>query len=106
MTDLASACIHIMNLNKKSYYKNIGSFSTHINVGSGEEISIKKLAELIKKVIGYNGKIKFDPSKSDGTLTKLMNNSRIKKLNWKNNINLEDGIKKVYSQFEKENNSK
>ena len=92
-----------MNLKKKFYYKNIGSYNTHINVGSGYEISIKKLAELIKKIIGYEGEIKFDRSKPDGTMSKLMNNSRIKKLKWKNKINLEDGIKEVYSEFKKAN---
>ena len=75
--DLAQACLHIMNL-KKTYYKNISHMSTHINVGSGKEITIKRLAELIKKVVGYNGEIKFDRSKPDGTLSKLMDNNRIK----------------------------
>ena len=103
VNDLASACIHVMNLKKKFYYENHSSFNTHINVGSGYEISIKKLAELIKKIVGYEGQIKFDRSKPDGTMSKLMNNSRIKKLNWKNKINLEDGIKEVYSEFKKVN---
>ena len=84
--DLAQACLHIMNLKKGTYYKNISHMSTHINVGSGKEITIKRLAELIKKVVGYNGEIKFDRSKPDGTLSKLMNSNRIKKLNWKNKI--------------------
>ena len=101
--DLANACIHVMNLKKKLYYENISPLSTHINVGSGNEISIRKLAELIKKIVGYNGNIKFDRSKPDGTLSKLMNNTRITKLNWKNKINLEDGIKEVYSEFKKTN---
>jgi len=101
VNDLANACIHIMNLKKKLYYKNISSFGNHINVGSGNEISIRKLAELIKKIVGYGGKIKFDRNKPDGTMSKLMDNSRIRKLNWKNKIDLEHGIKEVYSQFKK-----
>ena len=54
-----------------------------------------------KKIVGYGGKIKFDRNKPDGTMSKLMDNSRIRKLNWKNKIDLEHGIKEVYSQFKK-----
>ena len=101
VNDLASACIHVMYVNKNLYCKNIGSMITHVNVGSGKEITIKNLAELIKHIVGYKGKIKFDPRKPDGTLSKLMNNNRIRKLNWKNKINLEDGLSEVYSDFKK-----
>ena len=99
--DLAQACIHLMNIKKNLYYKNISLLSSHINVGSGKEISIKKLANLIKNFTGYKGKIKFDNSKPDGTMSKLMNNSRIKKLNWRSKINLEDGLKQVCLDFKK-----
>ncbi len=99
--DLAKACIHVMNINKKLYYSNLSKFSSHINVGSGKEITIKELAEIIRETVGYNGKIKFDKSKPDGTLSKLMDNSRIRKLKWKDEINLEDGLKQVYSDFKK-----
>ena len=90
-----------MNINKKLYYSNLSKFSRHINVGSGKEITIKELAEIIRETVGYNGKIKFDKSKPDGTLSKLMDNSRIRKLKWKDEINLEDGLKQVYSDFKK-----
>lgn len=73
--------------------------SSHINVGSGEEITIKKLSELISKVIGYSGKIQFDLTKPDGTYSKLMNNTRIRNLGWKNEINLKDGLKHTYIDF-------
>ena len=99
--DLARASVHAMNINKNLYYRNIGSMITHVNVGSGREITIKKLAELIKRIVGYKGRIKFDLSKPDGTLSKLMNNNRIRKLNWKNEINLESGLSEVYSDFKK-----
>ena len=91
---------------KSLYYKNTGYVNAHINVGSGKEITIKNLAELVKNIVGYKGRIKFDRSKPDGTLSKLMNNSRIKKLNWKNEINLEEGISRVYSEFIKDINNK
>ena len=99
--DLARACVHIMNVNKNLYYRSIGSMTTHVNVGCGKEISIKNLAELIKHITGYEGKIKFDSNKPDGTYSKLMNNNRIRKLNWKNKIDLEGGLSEVYSDFKK-----
>ena len=99
--DLARACVHVMNINKNLYYRSFGSMITHVNVGSGREITIKKLAELIKSIVGYKGRIKFDISKPDGTKSKLMNNNRIRGLNWKNEINLENGLSEVYSEFKK-----
>ena len=90
-----------MNIKKKLYYNNLTPLSSHINVGSGKEITIRKLAELIKYIVGYQGKIKFDRKKPDGTFSKLMNNKRIKKLGWKTDISLEDGLKQVFTDFEK-----
>ena len=101
VNDLARACVHVMNINKTLYHRIISSMTTHVNVGSGEEISIKNLANLIKNIIGYKGGIKFDASKPDGTLSKLMNNNRIINLNWKKEINLEDGLREVYLDFKK-----
>ena len=99
VNDLARACIHVMNIKKNSFYKNLNPMSSHINVGSGEEITIKKLSELISKVVGYSGKIQFDLTKPDGTYSKLMNNTRIRNLGWKNEINLKDGLKHTYIDF-------
>ena len=88
--DLASAVFFatIKNLNEGLY-----------NVGSGNEISIKNLAYLIKKIVNYNGSIKWDSSKPDGTPRKLMDSSKIKKLGWNHNINLEEGIIKTYNWY-------
>ena len=72
-----------------------------INVGTGEDISIKDLAEMIKKVVGYNGKIIWDISKPDGTPRKLLDVSKIKTLGWKYQIKLENGIKITYDWFKK-----
>jgi len=99
VNDLARACIHVMNIKKNLFYKNLNPMSSHINVGSGEELTIKKLSELISKVIGYSGKIQFDLTKPDGTYSKLMNNTRIRNLGWKNEINLKDGLKHTYIDF-------
>ena len=70
-----------------------------INIGTGEDISIKDLALLIKKIIGYNGEIQFDATKPDGTPRKLMDVSKLHSKGWKHTIELEEGIKLAYQDF-------
>jgi GDP-L-fucose synthase len=94
--DLAQASIHVMNLDKKNYNEQIISESSHINVGSGKELTIKELAETIKEVINFKGKINFDPSKPDGSLRKLLNSERINKLGFKPKTDLKEGLIKTY----------
>ncbi|MCK4650909.1 GDP-L-fucose synthase [Candidatus Babeliales bacterium] len=77
-------------------YKDIGEI---INVGTGQDIRIKDLAKLIKNIVGFEGKIEFDVTSPDGTPKKLLDVSKINKLGWKHKINLEDGLKKVYSWY-------
>ncbi|UCB57841.1 MAG: GDP-L-fucose synthase [Candidatus Omnitrophota bacterium] len=72
-----------------------------INVGTGEDISIKELAELIKKVVGFKGKLKFDTKKPDGVLRKLLDVSILSSLGWKAKLNLESGLKDTYRWYEK-----
>jgi GDP-L-fucose synthase len=88
--DLAEACYYLM-LN----YDQAG----FLNIGTGEDLTIKDLAELIKKVIGYEGKITFDSSKPDGTPRKLMDVAKLHALGWKHKIELEEGIKLAYDDF-------
>jgi len=78
--------------------------NTHINIGTGEDISIKELAYLIKDIIGYNGKFYFNTSKPDGTMRKVTDVSKLHALGWKHKIELEDGIKKVFEWYKKEVN--
>lgn len=85
--DLADACFFLM-LNYDS--------SDLINIGVGEDITIKDLALLIKKVVGFEGELKFDSSKPDGTPRKLMDVTKLHNLGWKHRISLEDGIRRVY----------
>ena len=96
--DLAEACVYLME-NKNA--KDIGKF---INIGSGKEVTIKELAELIKKVVGFTGEIKLDSSKPDGTMRKLLDVSKINSLGWKYKIELEDGLKIAYEDFLKNYN--
>tara|TARA_Y100001935_G_C17226292_1_gene467976 strand:- start:146 stop:1096 length:951 start_codon:yes stop_codon:yes gene_type:complete len=98
--DLADAAIFIMNSDFKNFYD---QGLSHINLGTGHEISIKDLALLISKEIGYSGKIKFDDSMPDGTPRKLLDCTRINKLGWKHNTSLKNGISLTYKTFLEEN---
>jgi GDP-L-fucose synthase len=70
-----------------------------VNVGTGEDISIKDFAEAVQRVVGFQGKIVWDSSKPDGTPRKLMDVSRLTKLGWKAKIGLEEGIRKTYAAY-------
>ena len=101
--DMANACIFIMNnIEAHELYNNQGL--THINIGTGEDISIKELAYLIRDIIGYTGAFHFDTAKPDGTPKKLLDVSRLHSLGWKHSILLREGIEKTYSWFLKGEN--
>ena len=97
--DLAKASIFIMNLETEKYKSAISSRNSHINIGYGEEISIKDLAFKIKEIVGFEGEIEWDSSKPDGAKRKLMDNSLINGLGWNPSIDLNDGIKRTYEWF-------
>ena len=88
--DLAKACNYILNV------KNCPNL---LNIGTNKEIEISKLAELIKKMIGFEGSILFDKTKPDGVLSKILNSKKINQLGWKHNTNLIEGIEKTYNNF-------
>lgn len=97
--DLANACVFIMNnLNFKDVYAkdSIQIRNTQINIGTGEDISIKDLAYLIKDIVGFKGEIYFNTSKPDGTMRKLSDVSKIHSLGWKHKYSLKEGILKTY----------
>ena len=97
--DMAKASIQIMNMDKKTYNENISPMSSHINIGSGSDLTIKELAEIIKEVVGYHGQINFDQTKPDGVPRKLLNIERLNKINFKTFINLKDGLIKTYKDY-------
>ena len=70
-----------------------------INIGTGEDLTIKELAETIKEIVGYEGEISWDNSKPDGTMRKLLDVTKIYKRGWKHEIKLEDGIRSTYGRF-------
>lgn len=88
--DLADACVYLMN----NY-----SGNETVNVGTGKELTIKELTQLVADVVGYNGKIKWDTTKPDGTPRKLLDVSKLNNLGWKYKIELKDGIKLAYDDF-------
>ena len=97
--DFTHACIKIMNLEKDIYEKYTSPMLSHINIGYGHDVSIKDLAKLISKEVGYNGNIIFDTTMPDGTPRKLLDISIVKLLNWKPKVSLVDGIRTTYKDY-------
>lgn len=104
--DLAAACVFLMNLDDTRYAALLNDpvAPALINVGSGQEISIRDLALLVQDVVGFTGTLVFDTDKPDGTLRKLADSSRIHELGWRHTVELRDGIAGAYKWF-LENNS-
>ena len=100
--DMADACVYIIekidftNLIKDN---NKGIINTHINIGTGKDISIKELANLIKDIVGFKGKLYFNTEKPDGTIVKLTDSSKLNNLGWKHKIRLKEGILNIYEWY-------
>jgi len=97
--DMAAACVHVMHLSKDEYHNITEEMLSHINVGCGEDVTIKQLAETISRVVGFKGELKFDASKPDGTPRKLLSIDRLKNSGWLPEVSLEDGLTDAYSDF-------
>jgi GDP-L-fucose synthase len=97
--DLAEACFTVLDLDREVYRGHTQPRLSHINVGSGEDISILELAHLVAKVVGYRGAIENDTSKPDGTPRKLMDVGRLKSLGWTPRVTLEQGLELAYRDF-------
>lgn len=99
--EMADACIFIMENVDFSDLKNDQPEirNTHINIGTGKDISIKDLSELIAKTVGYKGDIMFDSTKPDGTMRKLVDVSKLNGLGWKHKIDIEEGVRKAYNWY-------
>jgi GDP-L-fucose synthase len=99
--EMADACVFIMEqIDFSDLTKNKKEIrNCHINIGSGEEISIRNLAYLIKECVNYSGQIEFDSSKPDGTMRKLTDVSKLNALGWKHTIGVKDGVKMLYEWY-------
>ena len=99
VNDLADACLHVLR-----YWKPEASDCNHINIGTGEEISIKELAELIARIVEFQGEILWDENMPDGTPRRVLDIERIKTTGWQSTIRLEDGLKETINIFQNLNN--
>jgi len=104
--DIAAASVFVMELDKIIYDLHTEPMQSHINVGFGEDVTIKELSETIGRVIGYEGKIVFDTTKPDGTPRKLINSQRLESMGWKAKVNLSDGLLISYKDFLSQENLK
>ena len=96
--DMASACIHVMNAPFAQYQQMTATLS-HLNIGTGEEVTIQELAQLICDVVGYQGELIFNAQKPDGTPRKVLDNSRLHQLGWQHQISLKKGLAQTYSWY-------
>ncbi len=97
--DMAEAALFVLNLEREIYDANTQPMLSHINVGSGKDISILELAELVAEVVGFDGRIETDPSKPDGPPRKLMDVARLAQMGWKAQIELKQGLVETYEWF-------
>ena len=97
--DMAGASIFVLEIDKKIYQANTKSMLSHINVGTGKDISIKEMAAVMKEVVGFKGNLVFDTKKPDGSARKLIDVSRLSNMGWKYTIDLEEGLKKTYKWY-------
>lgn len=97
--DMATACVHVMNLPRERYLSHTQPMRGHINIGTGKDCSIRTLAEALAQVTGFEGRIVFDQSKPDGTPRKVLDTSTINALGWHATISLEQGLRDTYAWY-------
>jgi GDP-L-fucose synthase len=97
--DMADASIYIMNIDKKTLEREIDPMLSHINIGTGADIAIKDVSQIIKEVVGYCGGITFNTKMPDGTKRKLLDVSKLKNLGWRHSISLKYGLEETYKWF-------
>ena len=97
--DMASASIYIISLNKSSLEEECAPMNSHINIGTGVDIMIKGVADMIKDIVGFNGEIVFNTKMPDGTKRKLLDVSKMQRLGWNCTIPLKDGLRETYEWF-------
>ncbi len=97
--DMAAASVFVMQLDKATYQANTQPMLSHINVGTGEDVTIAELAQTVKKVVGFKGELVFNADKPEGTPRKLLDVSRINKMGWQASIGLEEGLENAYQWY-------
>ena len=97
--DMAQASLFVLELDEETYKANTQPMLSHINVGTGKDVSIREMAETMKQVVGYKGKLAFDVTKPDGAPRKLINITRLKRMGWEYSVDLKEGLKKTYTWY-------
>ncbi|WP_416687578.1 GDP-L-fucose synthase [Candidatus Pseudothioglobus sp. Uisw_041] len=100
--DMAKASLFILELDEDTYQGNVQPMLSHINVGTGKDVTIRDMAQMLKQVIGFKGRLIFDTKKPDGALRKLIDTSRLSNMGWKYSVDLKEGLKKTYDWYLKE----
>ena len=98
--DMAAGCIAVMDLPRAAYERQTDPMRSHINLGTGEDVSIAELAELIRDVVGYRGDIRYDLARPEGTPRKLLDVSRAAAIGWKARVPLAEGLRHTYSAYQ------
>jgi len=102
--DMADASLFVLGLDANIYRKNVKPMLSHVNIGTGEDISIKELAAILKGVVGFKGEVIFDEKKPDGVKRKLVDTSRLSNMGWKYSVKLVDGLTKTYQWYKSNHN--
>ena len=97
--DMAAACVHVMELDEAVLRDHTRPMLSHINVGTGEDCTIRELAETVARVTGFAGRLVFDVDKPDGAPRKLLDVSRLEALGWQPQIGLEEGLRDAYAWY-------
>jgi GDP-L-fucose synthase len=97
--DMAQASLFVLELDEQTYKANTQPMLSHINVGTGKDVTIKEMAETIKEVVGYEGKLTFDATRPDGTPRKLIDVTRLKRMDWEYSVDLKEGLEETYKWY-------
>lgn len=97
--DMAEASLFVLELDEETYQANTKPMLSHINVGTGKDVTIREMAETMKRVVGFEGELTFDSTKPDGSMRKLIEVSRLTAMGWTYNVELEEGLKKTYDWY-------
>jgi len=97
--DMAAASLFVLELDEETYQANTQPMLSHINVGTGVDVTIREMAKTMKRVVSYEGEIQFDASKPDGAPRKLIDISRLSAMGWRYQVDLEEGLKRTYSWY-------
>ena len=97
--DMAQASLFVLELDEQIYKANTKPMLSHINLGTGKDLTIREMVEIMKKVVGYKGKLVFDNTKPDGAARKLIDISRLSSLGWEYSVDLKEGLEKTYEWY-------